>query len=75
MEKLLDKLNDIWVNFGINIIYVIVIYFIGSRLIRFVIKRLKKGKLFNKLDKTISSFLLSFMNITSYIVLIIIILI
>lgn len=73
MEKLFDKLNQIWVDFGINLIYVIVIYFIGSRLIRFFVKRLKKGKLFNKLDKTISSFLLSFINITSYIILVIII--
>ena len=73
MEKLFDKLNQIWVDFGINLIYVIVIYFVGSRLIRFFVKRLRNGRLFNKLDKTISSFLLSFINITSYIILIIII--
>lgn len=73
MEKLLDKLNQIWVDFGINLIYVIVIYFVGSRLIRFFLKKLKNGKLLSKIDKTISTFMLSFINITAYIVLIIII--
>lgn len=73
MEKLLDKLNQMWVDFGVNLIYVIVIYFIGSKLIKMFLKVLKKDKIINKMDKSVSSFLLSFINITSYVILFIII--
>ena len=71
MEKLLDKLNELWVDAGLKIIYVIVIWFIGSKLIKLLLRIIKKDKVFNKLDKSISGFLLSFVNITLYVVLII----
>ena len=70
MEKLLDKLNDLWVDAGLKLIYVIIIWFIGIKLIKLLIKLIKKGRLFNKLDKSISSFLISFISATLYIVLI-----
>jgi len=73
MEKLLDKLNDLWVDAGLKIIYVLVIFFVGSKLIKLLLKLIRKGKLFNKIDKSVSSFLLSFVNVTAYIILIIII--
>ncbi len=73
MEKLLEKLNDLWVDAGLKLIYVILIYLIGSRLIKLMIKLLKKGKIFNKIDKSVASFLLSFITVTLYIVLIIVI--
>ena len=69
MDKLLDKLNDLWVDAGLKLIYVIVIFFIGSKLIKILLKLLKKGKLFNKLDKSVASFLMSFINITLYVIL------
>ena len=71
MEKLLDKLNELWVDAGLKLIYVIAIWFIGAKFIKLLVKLIKKGKLFNKLDKSIASFLLSFINITLYIILII----
>ena len=73
MEKLLDKLNELWIEAGLKIIYVIIIFFVGSRLIKLLLRLMKKGKLFNSLDKSFSTFLLSFVNISSYIILIIII--
>ena len=71
MEKLLDKLNELWVDAGLKLIYVIVIWFVGSKLIKLLLKLLKKGKLFNKVDKSLASFLQSFISITLYIILII----
>ena len=71
MEKLLDKLNELWVDAGLKLIYVIVIWFIGAKLIKLLVKLIKKGRLFNKLDKSISSFLLSFIKATLYTILII----
>ena len=71
MEKLLDKLNDLWVDAGLKLIYVIIIWFVGVKLIKLLIKLIKKGRLFNRLDKSISSFLISFISATLYIILII----
>lgn len=64
MEKLLDKLNDLWVDAGIKLIYVIVILFVGGKLIKLLTRLIKKGKGFNKLDKGVASFLLSFIKVT-----------
>lgn len=64
MEKLLDKLNDLWVNAGLTVIYVLLILIIGGRLIKLMTKLITKIKGFNKLDKSVSSFLLSFIKIT-----------
>ena len=73
MQKLLDTLNDLWVNAGVKIVYVLVILLIGSRLIKLVIKLLKKDRLVSKLDKSVVTFLISFVNITLYILLFVII--
>ena len=72
MEKLLDKLNDLWVDAGLKLIYVLIIWIVGTRLIKLFVKIIKKDRFFNKLDKSVSSFLISFINITLYIILIII---
>lgn len=71
MEKLLDKLNELWVDAGLKLIYVIVILVVGGKLIKIVTKLITKGKGFNKLDKSVSSFLLSFIKITLNIILLI----
>ena len=71
MEKLLDKLNDLWVDAGLKLIYVIVILVVGGKLIKLVTKLITKGRGFNKLDKSVSSFLISFIKITLNIILLI----
>ena len=62
MDKLLDKLNDLWVDAGLKLIYVIIILIVGGKLIKLITKLITKGKGFNKLDKSVSSFLLSFIK-------------
>lgn len=71
MDKLLEKLNELWVDAGLKLIYVIVIWFVGSKLIKILMKLIKKDKIFNRLDKSVLTFAISFINITLYIVLII----
>ena len=71
MDKLLDKLNELWVDAGLKLIYVIVILVVGGKLIKLITKLITKGKGFNKLDKSVASFLLSFIKIVLNIVLII----
>ena len=64
MDKLLDKLNDLWVNAGLTVIYVLLILIVGGRLIKLITKAITKIKGFNRLDKSVSSFLVSFIKIT-----------
>lgn len=71
MEKLLDKLNELWVDAGIKLIYVIVILIVGGKLIKLITKLIGKVRWFDKLDKSVASFLLSFIKITLNIILII----
>lgn len=71
MEKLLEKLNDLWVDAGLKIIYVLVILIVGSKLIKLITKLITKSKVFKKLDKSVASFLTSFIKATLNIVLII----
>ena len=71
MEKLLDKLNELWVDAGIKLIYVIVILVVGGRLIKLVTKLITKSRGFNKLDKSVASFLLSFIKVTLNVILLI----
>ena len=71
MDKLLDKLNDLWVDAGLKLIYVIVILVVGGKLIKLVTKLITKGRAFKRLDKSVSSFLLSFIKITLNIVLLV----
>ena len=73
MEKLLDKLNELWVNAGIKLIYVLVILIVGGRLIKLITKLITKGRAFKKLDKSVSSFLLSFIKIALNILLLVIV--
>ena len=73
MEKLLAKLNDLWVDAGIKLVYVFIILLVGGKLIKFITKLITKGKPFKKLDKSVSSFLLSFIKIALNIILLVIV--
>ena len=72
MEKLLDRLNDLWVDAGLKIIYVLLILIIGGKLIKLIMKLLTKGRGYKKLDKSVASFLSSFMKMALNILLLVI---
>ena len=72
MDKLLDKLNDLWVDAGIKLIYVLVILIVGGKLIKLITKLITKGRAFKKLDKSVAGFLLSFIKVTLNIILLVI---
>lgn len=69
MEKIIDKLQTLLINIGSKLIYAIIVLIVGLKLIKFLLKLLNKGKLFNKLDKNVKGFVLSFIKIICYIVL------
>lgn len=69
MENILNKLGDIGIDVGMKFLYTILILCIGMRLIKFSINLTKKSRLFNRIDKSLASFLLSFIKITLYVLL------
>ena len=69
MEKIIDKLTNLGVDVGLKILYTLVILLVGLKLIKWAIKLLQKSKLFQKIDKSLASFILSFIKIVLYVVL------
>ena len=69
MEESLKKILDMLLNSGIKLLEAFIILWIGSKLIKILIKAIKKGKLFNKMEKSLQSFLLSFITASLKIVL------
>lgn len=72
MEKLLSKLNDLWVDAGIKLVYVLVILIVGGRLIKLITKLISKSRMYKKLDRSVASFLLSFVKVALNIILLVI---
>jgi len=69
LENVLNKLGDIGVNAGMKLLYAIIVLVVGLKLVKFAMRLLKKSRLFNKMDKSLASFLLSFVKIALYILL------
>ena len=73
MDKLLEKLNELWVDAGIKLVYVLIIAIVGGRLIKLITKLITKSRGFKKIDKSVASFLLSFIKVTLNIILLVVI--
>ena len=63
MDKILDKLFDGGVDLGLKLIGLVLILLIGFKIVKILIKIIKKGKGFNKLEKSVQSFIISFISI------------
>lgn len=70
LESLLPKM----LSFGIEIVIAVIIFFVGSKLIRFLLKGLGKAWEKHNVDKTIRTFLNSLINTACYIFLVMLIL-
>lgn len=64
MHKILDKLAEGGVDLGIKLIVFCLILLIGFKIVKVLIKLIKKGRGFNKLEKSVQSFVLSFVTIS-----------
>lgn len=69
MENILDKIINESVNVGIKLIIFVLILVIGFKLISGLIKLIQKNKAFNKLDKSVETFLLSGIKIVLQVIL------
>lgn len=63
MDKVLDKLLNGSVDLGLKLIVFLLILIIGFRIVKILIKLINKGKGFNKLEKSVQTFIVSFINI------------
>ena len=64
MEKAVDKLVEYGIDAGLRLLGFGLILLIGFKIVKILIKLIKKGRGFNKLDKSVQTFILSFINIT-----------
>ncbi len=64
MDKFLDKLTDIGIDSGFKLIGFFLILIIGFKIVKIFLKLIKKGRGFNKLEKSVQSFIISFINIS-----------
>ena len=72
MEQIINDLKTFFINAGMNIIWALIVIIVGFKLVEWFKKVLKDGKAFNKLDKTVKSFLISFSSATLKIIVLII---
>lgn len=63
MEKAIDKLVEGGVDFGLRLLGFIFILIIGFYIAKLIIKIIKKGRGFGKLEKSVQTFIISFLNI------------
>lgn len=64
MEKIVDKLADYGIDIAFKLVGFILILLIGFKIVKILLKIIKKGRGFNKLEKSVQSFILSFVGIT-----------
>lgn len=63
MEKVLEKITDGIVDFSGKLLLGLIIILVGFKIVKFIMKRLKKGIAFNKLEKSSQTFIASIVNI------------
>lgn len=63
MDKILDKIVEGGIDLLIRLVLACLIIFIGSKIIKVLINRIKRGKLFSKIEKSSQTFIMSSLNI------------
>ena len=71
MENLLKNLTDLGVNVGGKLVLALLIFIIGRMIINRIVAMFENGKMMDKMDPTVKSFMLNFIKIGLNIVLII----
>ena len=66
MDTVIEYLKQLGTDVGLKIVFGILVLFIGFKIAKWVVKLVSKGRAFQKLDKSVQSFLLSFVKIILY---------
>ena len=71
LDQLLKNIVDLATGFGVKLVISLIIIIVGFELIKFVLRFVENGKIFEKMDPSFKSFALSFLSIALKIVLLI----
>ena len=63
MDKFLDKLTDIGIDSGFKLLGFILILIIGFKIVKILLRIMNKDRRFKSFDKSVQSFITSFLNI------------
>lgn len=66
MDTVIEYLKQLGTDVGLKIVFGILVLFIGFKIAKWVVKLVSKGRAFQKLDKSVQSFLLSFVKVILY---------
>ena len=66
LEKLWNFLFDLATSIGIKIIFALIMLFVGIKLAKWVLKLLRKTKLFTHLDSSLANFLVNILKVMLY---------
>jgi len=69
MEEFLDWLVRVAQDVALKLLAAILVFVIGHFIIKFVVKKLRNGKISQKLEATVAHFLCNFVNIMLYVIL------
>ncbi|MGN0479907.1 MAG: mechanosensitive ion channel family protein [Hominenteromicrobium sp.] len=72
LQKWLEKIGEQAFYLLIRILIALVLLFIGTKLIRFMLKKFKKSKLFQRMDPGLASFTMSASKVVLYILLVLV---
>ena len=71
LEKFLEKVIDFATHAGIKILISLIVLIVGFKLISFIVKKLKNGKALSHMDPSVRTFMISSINISLKVVLIV----
>ncbi len=63
MDKVVDKISEYGVDIAFRLVGFVLILLIGFKIVKIIVKLIKKGKGFNKLEKSVQTFIGSFISI------------
>ena len=64
MDKFLNKITEGGIDLGFKLLVFILILIIGFRIVKVLLKIIKRGRGFNKLERSVQTFILSFISIS-----------
>lgn len=64
MEKILNKLAEGGIDLAFKLLAFIIILVVGFKIVKVILKLIKRGKGFHKLEKSVQTFILSFISIS-----------
>lgn len=71
MNDFISSLGDQVISAGGKLLFAVIVWFAGKAAVKFLLNLIETGKLFDKVEGTVKTFILSFVNIGMYVILII----